>query len=300
VLGNPLIFDLRHFIASQREAITSHTVNVTFSTQSIPSSFLQLGVPFVLCLGLSLVLLLVRPQPKALLVLAFFAIYVGAFWRQPSRDYYMVAAAVAACLAIGHGFARVGGWVRSERARRWLGWAWAPLALALVITPLLRLEAGIAVPSDANLARQWIEDNIPPGTSIAYVGMRLRGPRIVSTDPHQQRLWMHSFDYGRKEYPFFRQAFRKAYDDYVASGRPRFDISARDDKPLRRGHAGVPRDISDGLLRSARKHHQSYIVLCGMGAYDARDLGYTWVDDAILERQFGRIAILRVPEPPPP
>jgi hypothetical protein len=295
---NPAMLDLRGFIASQRETMELHSGNVTYSTQSVLSSFLALGVPFVVCLCAALLLVVVRANPKGQLFAAFVVIYAAAFWTRPSRDYYMVAPVVAACLAIAHGYGELGRWLQSERARRRLGWAWAPLAALLVASPVHQQENLAGRPSHAILARQWIEQNVPSGTGIAYVGMRMVGPRLVATDLGLHKGWSHSFDYGRREYPFLASAYRKGYEEYVASGRPRYAIERHDEKPLQRGHRRVPKLISDGLVQRAHARHQSYIVLSGIGTPDVHDLGYTWFGDAILEQQFYNIVIFRVPDLP--
>jgi hypothetical protein len=295
---NPAMLQLREFVADQRETMAVHTGNVMFSTQRVPDSFLALGVPFVLCACAALVLLVVRANRKGLLCAAFVVLYAGAFWTRASRDYYMVAPVVAACLVIAHGYGELGRWLERERARRWLDWAWAPLAAWIVATPVSQQENLASRPSHATAAREWIEQNVPSGTGIAYVGMRMVGPRLVATDIGLHKRWSHSFDYGRRAYPFLASAYRKAYEDYVASGRPRYVIEPHDEKPLKRGNRRVPKLISDGLVRRARELHQSYIVLCGIGELDVHDLGYTWLGDALLEQQFYNIAIFRVPDVP--
>ena len=286
------------FIANQRETMDVHAGNVTFSTQSVADSFLALGVPFVVCLCAALVLVVVRANAKGQLLAAFVVIYAGAFWTQASRSYYMVAPVVAGCLVIAHGYGEVGRWLQTERDRRRLAWAWAPLAGLLVATPVSQQLDLASRPAHSTRAREWIEQNVPSGTGIAYVGMRMVGPRLVASDIGLHKRWSHSFDYGRRAYPFLASAYRKGYEDYVASGRPLYVIEPHDEKPLKRGNRRVPKLISDGLVRRARERHQSYIVLCGIGAPDVHDLGYTWLGDAILEQQFYNIAIFRVPDSP--
>jgi hypothetical protein len=246
----------------------------------------------------ALVIVVIRANPKGQLFAAFVVIYAGAFWTRPSRDYYMVAPVVAACLTIAHGYGEIGRWLASERARRWLDWAWAPLAGLLVFLPVSQQESLAGKPSHHTQARQWIEQNVPSGTGIAYVGHRMVGPRLVATDIGLHKRWAHSFDYGRRAYPFLASAYRKAYEDYVASGRPRYVIEPHEEKPLQRGNRRVPKVVSDGLVQRARALHQSYIVLCGIGTPDVHDLGYTWLGDAVLEQQFINIAIFRVPDLP--
>lgn len=296
VAANPAMLDFGAFVESQRAAVELHSGSSAGSSQKITSSALALGWPLLIGVAASTGLLIFRREPKALLVAFFLATYVGAFATKPSRHYFLVAAAVAACLLVGHGFALA---TRSEsgtRARPWLRWAWLPLAALSLMTPVRTVLARGAKPSNALQARQWIYDNVPSGTRLFHAGWRPSGPQLIATSKKLQASWGTHFGYGRTNYEFLKQAFDVGYADYVKSGQPRYAIAVHNAKPLARGTRRTPRSVTDSLLKSARAKKQRYIVVAGFGAADVRELGYPWFDSAILERQFGGIAIFRVPD----
>jgi hypothetical protein len=294
VLGNPAMLEPRHFIESQRTAIALHSGEVNWSHQSIGESALHLGVPFLVGLGLALLLVCIRRDPKAWLTAFFLATYLGAFWGRPSRNYYLVAAAVAACLLLGHGLSAALQVEARRRGRSRLGSIWLPLAVLFVLVPVRDLWARSSGNSSNAEARQWMYENVPAGTRLFHVGRSASGPRLVAMDKALQARWGGHFDYGRKAYVFLQEAFDRGYADYENSGRPRYAITVHDATPPPRGSKEA-RPITDSLLKKARSKNWRYIVLAGFKG-QLQDLAYPWFEHAILEKQFGSIAIFRVPE----
>lgn len=296
MLGNPAILDFKHFVESQRAAVALHSGDVPWGQQSIQDSFLTLGFPFVVALAVSVVLVLIRRDKRALLVLLFVAVYLGAFYGRASRNYYMIAPVVASCLLIGHGLAAARELAPKLNAQRWMPWAWLPLAVASLAWTAPHLWARGTTLSHMTEARRWLYEHIPSGTPMFHIGWRPSGPRLVAANEKLQGDWGDHFDYGRKQYKFFRAAFHKGYSDYVKSGKPRYPLTVYDSKPFPRGTKGLRPWVSDSLVRKAHETGERYIIVAGFGRGDVRDLGYLWFDKAILEKQFDRIAIFRVPE----
>lgn len=301
--GNPALLDIRRFVESQRDAVALHSGEVSWSHQSVGSSALVLGLPFVVAALSAAVVCIVRRDPRGLVVASFLGVYLGAFAGRASRHYYMVAAAVAACLLVGHGFALAVSWAtslpRPSRGRGWVGWAWLPLAGVLAAPGVAVVLARTSSPPYTTIARQWLYDHVPAGTRIVYVGWRGSGPQLVSTNKKTQARWGEHFAYGRDHYQFLKQAFDRGYADYEQSGRPRYSLTVHRDKPRPRGK-GMSKAISVSLLRTAQAKKQAYIILAGVAAPDVHDLHYSWLDSAILEQQFGGIVIFRVPDAPEP
>jgi hypothetical protein len=104
------------------------------------------------------------------------------------------------------------------------------------------------------------------------------------------------FGYGREHYGFLKQAFERGYADYASSSAPRYGIAQHHAKPVARSSKKMPRSITDGLLKTARAQKRQYIIVAGYDQADVRELGYTWFKQAVLEREFGKIAIFRVPD----
>jgi hypothetical protein len=296
VIANPAMLDFGTFVESQRAAIELHSDSSAGSHQEITKSARLLGVPLLVGIGLSAALALLRREPKALVVAFFLATYVGAFSTKPSRHYFLVGAAVAACLLVGHGFALAVDWASKARPRPWLGWTWLPLAAILLLSPVQGMLARVTEPSMQSLARDWIYENIPSGTRLFHAGWRPSGPQLVATSKKLQASWGTHFGYGRENYEFLKQAFDLGYADYVKSGQPRYAITVHNAIPLPRSTKRTPRSVTDSLLKNARAKKQRYIILAGYREKDVRELGYKWFDSAILEGQFGKVAIFRVPE----
>jgi len=296
LIGDPALLNLGEFVESQRAAVALHSGPLS-SGPSIVLSFGLLGAPLCAVLLASFVLVLVKGDPPARLVALFLAVYLVVFWGR-SRHYFLVAAAVAACLLVGHGVATLerllarGG----ERARLWFGRAAPALALALVLPPLWRLEVRTARPSAAREARDWIHANVPSGTRLYYVGWRGAGPPLVAHKASVQAAFGDHFSYGREHYGFLKQAFERAYADYSSSGAPRYAIAQHHQKPLARSSKKMPRSITDGLLKTAQAQKRQYIIVAGHEQADVQALGYAWFKQAVLEREFGKIAIFRVPD----
>jgi 4-amino-4-deoxy-L-arabinose transferase-like glycosyltransferase len=296
LIADPAILDLGEFIESQRAAVALHAGPLS-SGPSIVTSFGLLGVPFCALLLASFALVLVQGSPPARLVALFLAVYVAAFWGR-SRHYFLVAAAVAACLLVAHGVAAAEPLLArgSERASVWFRRALPALAIVLVLPPLWRLEERTARPSAAREARDWIHANIPSGTRLYYVGWRGAGPPLVAHEASAQAKFGDHFGYGREHYAFLKQAFERGYANYADSNAPRYVIAQHHSKPLARSSKKMPRSITDGLLKTARAQKRPYIIVAGHEQPDVQALGYTWFKQAVLEREFGKIAIFRVPD----
>jgi hypothetical protein len=298
VLGDPALLDLREFIESQRAAVALHS-GALAAGPSIVSSFALLGVPFCAALIASLIAVAVRRDAGALLAAAFLVVYVAAFWGR-SRHYFLVAAAATACLLIGYGVAAVRVFVErvSPRARSWLDVASVVLTLGLAAPPLAQLWALQSQPTLGTEARAWIEANIPSGTRLYYVGWRGAGPQLVAEGAAAQAAFGDHFGYGRTQYEFLKRAFELGYADYEHSGAPRYAIASYHNKPYARRAKKTPRSITDGLLKTVRAQKRRYIIIAGHTERDVSALGYTWFRDVVLEKEFGHIAIFRVPESP--
>jgi Dolichyl-phosphate-mannose-protein mannosyltransferase len=296
VLGDPAFLDLGEFVQSQRAAISLHSDTALAKGPSIVTSFMLLGVPFCAALLLSLMAVTVRGNSRAWLVVLFLVIYVSAFWGR-SRHYFLIAAAVAACLLIGHGVAVVCGLGAraSLRLRSWLGLACVPLTLALLLSPALQLQKRYSTPSPSTQSRDWFYANIPSGTRIYYVGWRGAGPQLVAADAKTQAQFGDHFGYGRTQYDFLKRAFQLGYSDYEKSGLPRYFIASHHNKPSSRKSKKTPRAITDSLLKTAQAQNRRYIIIAGYTEPDVFALGYPWFRDAVLEKEFGKIAIFRVP-----
>lgn len=301
-LGDPAILDLGHFIASQREAVELHSGNTLQARSSIPDSFARLGLPFLVALATALVLVALRRDISALNIALFIGIYVAAFLGRQARTYFFIAPAAASCLLVAHAWAAfdaiVGPRLRERLSfldPRWLSWAVAPFALVLLQSPLRGLFQQRLTPNPATTTRAWLYEHVPSGTPLFYLGMRPSGPRIVVTSEKLQARWGDHFDYGRQKYAFFREAFHHAFTTYQKSAEPRYPVAVHDGRPYPRSARRMPRWLTDNLVARARKNGQRYIIVAGYRERDVRDLGYRWVDQAILETQVGDIAILRVP-----
>jgi hypothetical protein len=300
VLGNPTLIDIRVFIQSQREAVALHSGNALHARSAISTTFLMLEPQFLLLTALAAVLCAIARERRALLVGLFVAVYVGAFVGRASRTYFMVAPAAALCLLVGYGFARAQSWLGARPASRWLEWLAIPLALGLVYAPARAIYVRSERPSRAVEASRWMEANVPAGTRMFHLGSRAYGTYLLTNNEKVQSAWGDHFDYGRHRYRFLREAFHLAFENYAKSGRPRYAIEVRDEAPHPRSSNKNKRWITDGLLRRAREKEQKYIVIAGYRGADVRALGYPWFDQAVLEQDFGGIAIFRVPDAAPP
>jgi len=298
VLADPALLDTRAFIASQREAVELHTGRLS-AGPSIFESLALLGLPFCVALGLSWLLVVARGAAAGRLVALFFVIYLGAFWGR-SRHYFLAAAAAAACLLIGHGVATAARLLAPGR-QRLVVWGRAAAVLAALLLgalPLAAIETRLATPSPRTQARAWVLANVPSGTGLYYVGWRGAGPVLVAQNATVQAQFGDHFSYGREHYTFLREAFARGYEAYARENLPRYAIAFHHDKPFARNSKRTPRPITDGLLAKSRSQGRRYIIIAGYGGPSVYDLGYPWFREAVLEQQFGQIAIFRVPEPP--
>jgi hypothetical protein len=307
VLGNPAMLDIRKFIQSQQEAVALHSGDTLHARQNIADSLSKLRMPFLLAAAVSALLVLVRASGPGFLPLLFIAVYFAALQGRASRDYFLVAPAVACCLLIGHGWvaarellsskSRKGGaWASS----RWAAWAWAPFAVLLLAKPMEALWRRAQQPSQSSLARQWIHEHIPTGTRMFFIGWRPSGPWLVATNEKVQSRWGDHFDYGRSHYAFLRQAFHLGFESYAKSGKPRYALTVHDDLVYPRKSKRTPRRISDNLLQESQGKQIKYIILAGYRDAHWQDLGYPWFSQVTVEREFGKTVIFRVPEPAPP
>jgi dolichyl-phosphate-mannose-protein mannosyltransferase len=306
-LGNPAMLDIRQFIESQQEAVALHSGDKLHARQNVADSLLRLRLPFLLAGAVSAVLVVLRPSGAGRLPLLFIVVYLAALQGRASRDYFLVAPAVACCLLIGHGWVagrellsskspKGAAWARSP----WAAWAWAPLALLLLERPMESIWSRWQQPHHASLARQWIYENIPTGTRMFFLGWRPSGPWLVAAHEKVQSRWGDHFDYGRSHYAFLKQAFHLGYENYAKSGQPRYALTVHDDLVYPRKTKRTPRRISDGLLKESQDKQIKYIILAGYREARWQDLGYPWFSLATVEREFGKIIIFRVPEPAPP
>jgi len=299
VLGNPALIDLQQFIQSQREAVALHSGNALPARNSITETFLMLHPQFLVIAALAAICCLIARDRRALVIGLFVAVYVGAFAGRASRSYFMVAPAAALCLLVGYGLARVQGWLGARPLSRWFEWIWVPLAAGLVFGPAQVLIERGQGPNLIVEAVRWIHANVPANTRLFHLGGKPYGSYLVTNDEKLQGRWGDHFEYGRYKYRFLREAFHLAFDNYAKSGRPSYRIEVRDEPPRPRQTKKNKRWITDGLLRRAREKKQAYIIIAGYRELDVRDLGYTWFGEAVLEQQFGNIAIFRVPDAPP-
>jgi dolichyl-phosphate-mannose-protein mannosyltransferase len=300
ILGDPAVLDYRSFIQNQEAAVALHSSAEEVQNRlTVLQSFAPLGLPFLIVSGLAVLVALIRRDPRALIVSSFVGVYAAAFWGRGSRTYFMVAPAMAACLVIGYAFAGVYARDAGARWRHWLAWSWLPLVALLVFFPARRLWGRQQQESPALLARAWFQANVPSGTPVMHLGRWMNGPLIIGTDEKIQARWGNHFEYGRYKYKFLKLAFHKAFTDYLASDRPRYPTAVEFSGGWVFPRKKMPRRISDGLLRRAQAEHRRYIVVAGYKPKDVRELGYPWFDKAVLEVQFRRVAIFRVPETAP-
>lgn len=299
LLGNPESGHLRRFITAQRQAIAFYSGDSAPGLhQSLLQAFAPLGYGFGAIALPCLLLVLWRGDARARLIASFTLIYCAAFWGKPIRNYYLVAPAMASCLVIGIGAGVLLDHARRsarETPRRWLEPLLALTLIACVtFGPLARLEEIRHEISNQTLAREWILSHVPSGTRIFHFGSFNDGPRLVSMNAKQQQRFGDYFEYGRANYPFLREAFRLAYADYTASGRPRYRLEVSAVAPVAASQQ-EPAWLAHSLDQHAREKQQEYIVLAGFGGVrDPRELGYRWLRSVELVAQFEWIAIFHV------
>jgi hypothetical protein len=301
LLCNPTSRHLQRFITAQREAIALYGgESAPGRHENLIQAFAPLGHGFGAIALPCLLAALWRGDRRTKLIAAFVLIYSGAFLGKPIRHYYLVAPAMALCLVIGIGAA-----VSLERGRksgRGTPQLWRLLepllALALIacvaVAPLLRLDEIRKEISNQTLAQEWILSHVPAGTRIFQFGTFNDGPRLVSMSDRQQARFGDYFEYGRTNYAFLREAFRIAYEGYVASGRPRYRLEVTSISPVLASEQ-KPAWLARSLDQHAREKQQEYIVLAGFsGATDPRELRYRWLRSVELAAQFEWIAIFHL------
>jgi hypothetical protein len=207
----------------------------------------------------------------------------------------MIAPGMAACLLIGHAYASLSQSELRSAGQSWREWSWVPLVALLAAVPARKYWALTNHVSAPIQARAWFHENVPSGTPVFVVGRRPESPRLVGTNERLQAKWGGHFNYGRDKYEFLKRAFHKAFSDYAASGKPRYRLDVFRSRPFPRSKR-MPRTISDSLFTKAQARGQRYIIVAGFTERNVLDLHYRWFSQAILEQQFGGIAIFRVPE----
>lgn len=300
IAGNPELLQIERFIDSQREAVALHSGNTLTAGTSIPKTFLTLHWPFVASAAVSSLALILLRDRRALVIVLFVSVYVGAFVGRQCRTYFMLAPAAALCLLIAYAWARAESVLPKRRVGRWLRWAVVPLAVVLIEQPArAHWRRSMRVSQVLEVSR-WMETNVPNGTRIFHLGRRAYGTYLVQATEKMQLQWGEHFEYGRYRYRFLKEAFRLGYQKYVESGRPRYVIEVRPERAMARHTNRNQRWITDGLVRRAREKKQRYIIVTGFRERDVRDLEYKWFNQAILEMQTTGMAIFRVPDAPPP
>lgn len=314
-LGNPSMLDLQRFITTQRQAVELHSGNALQARTGLWTIWHGLGLEFIIALGASALLVLVTRDPRAILPALFIAVYLAAVYGRAARTYFMVAPAAAGCLLIGHGWVAArelgarwrrrhaqppaGGGDLSWRRAGWARWGWAPAAALIAYGPAMTSWMRAERPNLGAEARRWIHENIPSMTRIFFVGWRPAGPQLVASNEKIEASWGDHFDYGRKNYAFLKQAFHLGFERYMQSDRPRYVLTVHDDLPYARASRRTPRRITDALLGEAQQKKLSYIILTGYREASWQDLGYPWFSGATLEREIGKTAIFKVPDPTP-
>jgi hypothetical protein len=299
VAGNPELIQVQRFIDSQRQAVELHSGDALQARSSIPDTFSSLRWPLLGCAAASALALTALRDRRGLVIVLFIAVYVGAFVGRASRNYFMLAPAGALCLLVGYGWARAEALVAQRPFRRWLAWAWLPLAGVLIALPAIDHWRRRERDNPVLEMSRWVEANVPSGTRIFHLGGRAYGRYLVPTSEKLQSGWGDHFEYGRYRYDFLKEAFHLGYQRWVESGQPRYALEVREERARPRRANFNKRWITDGLVRRAREKKQKYIILTGYREHDVFELGYKWFDQAILEKQVRGMAIFRVPDEAP-
>ncbi len=314
LLANPSALDLKQFVRAQTEATAYYSgPNAPGLHLTAFEALRGLRVPLLLSAGLSMVAMVFVRDARAKLLALFPLVYATAFWGRPVRAYYMVAPAMVGCLVIaicigsliertrllaGESSAR--GTAPVSGARPGASGLLAPaLALGFVLlvswVPVGDLQQEKRQLSRFTLAREWIYAHIPSGARLFHYGAYASGPRLVAAGVKQAGEWGEFFEYGRDKYAFYKDAFRKAYAEYRAQGRPVYDIAAHG--ATAQPAAKTKPWLSRSLARRALKEGRDYIILAGFRTDDYRQLGYSWFDEVEVVEQFDKIVIFRVRRP---
>jgi hypothetical protein len=72
--------------------------------------------------------------------------------------------------------------------------------------------------------RRWIEENIPPGSTILIYGFSPRLPWLLADRAEDQATYGEHFMYGRQHNLPYQELFLRAYQEQLESGRPRYRI----------------------------------------------------------------------------
>jgi hypothetical protein len=317
-IANPSSLELRAFVAGQFETASYYSGPRAPGAHLTPFEALEpLGWPFCAAAALSVLLLPFVRDVRARFLGLFPLLYVTAFWGRPVRAYYMAAPAAAFCVLIGAcvGIVLCGlGWDTPTAAAPGAPGTAAPSVRAQTLSGALGLGAliGIAwIPSSSlddarslvgniTRARNWIYEHVPTGTAMFHFGRFSHGPRLVTSHWNWEAKWADFFDFGRRDYPFYRAAAEKAYEEYRRQGRPWYALEGYGYLPEPARALRKPW-LSERLAQRASQRGQQYIILAGFRTGpDYRELGYSWFDQVELAQQFGDIAIFRVPPAAPP
>ena len=160
-------------------------------------------------------------------------------------------------------------------------WAYSALQArdAWVPAPQVEMRADYA-------AQEWIEQNIPSGSSMLMVGYyAIDLPRLLADSPSGQARWGEYFMYGRDENKPWVDAFIRAYTRERASGRPAYKI-----ENIRTPYSGTPPSPSlvqlfnEKLPELVKRKGLSYLVTGTKEGFRGK-----WEDGAemILLKRFG-------------
>lgn len=318
-LANPTSLELQAFVTDQFATAAYYSgPKAPGAHQTAFDVLTSLGWPFCVAAALSALLPVFVRDARARLIALFPLVYMTAFWGRPVRGYYMLAPAAASCVLIGVCVGLVlcslgwdaptaqpsgsaGGAAPSVRAQTQSGALCLAAALAIAAIPSSALNGARLLISSSTLARDWILANIPSGTALFQYGRFSHGPRLVTSDWHEEAKWADFFDYGRSHYDFYVAAAKHAYAEYRSQGRPWYAIESYRAIP-EPAQTLEKRWLARSLAKRANERGQKYIILAGVRTVgnDYRLLGYRWFDQVELVQQFREIAIFRVlPEAPP-
>lgn len=300
---NPTSLDIEHFISEQVRLLAYYSgPEAPGGHQNVFQVFLPLGAVFLWAAALCVCATPLLRDARASLIALFPLVYITAFWGRPMRPYYVIAPAMGLCLVIGIGVGEL--LKRASGLRAMFSTAIEPLlaaafSLGVVAAvdwaPVSHLERTRDALSSSTLAREWIYAHVPSGTGIFHSGAFGDGPRLVSTNPKEQKRYSDFFEYGRSNYKFFKDAYWLAYERYEAAHRPMYRIEStrRRAEPLESGKSNAL--LVRELAEHARAQGEEYIVLGEFGgSKDVMDLHYPWFKSVELVQQFRRIAIFRV------
>ena len=191
------------------------------------------GLPLVCACAASLFIVFSRTARPMKLLACYVLTFFGVFALFKVRTYWYNAMLPAALLLCAEGVGKI---AESFRLRVALPPALMAGTLALLLTLPPWVEsigqarsAWVPAPQVQRradyAAQEWIEANIPSGSSILAVGYyAVELPRLLADSPASQAVWGEYFMYGRDENKPWVNAFLHAYSRERASGRPVYKI----------------------------------------------------------------------------